>query len=186
VLERRGLLEVIRRPRIHRLKAKLNGEPGIQVMDVPVLKERIAIHLDQAQEPVRNYVCVLVSGVHNATLTAIEYAETLQATDIRCVTFALDPERSEQLGNRWLDERIPHPLEIEDAPFRDIGTSLVQFIRQFNPDGIERVVTVVIPEFVVNKPYHHLLHGHTALLMKRHLLFEPGVVVVSVPYHLES
>ena len=184
ILESRGLLEVIQRPWLHRLKGKLITQEGIQVMNVPVLKEEVTADVDQAQEPVRNHVCILVSGVHNATLTAIEYAETLQATDIRAVTFALEPERSEELGMRWLDERIPHPLEIEDAPFRDLGTSLVQFIRQFRPDGIERVVTVILPEFVVNRAYHHLLHGHTALLMKRHLLFEPGVVVVSVPYHL--
>ena len=47
-------------------------------------------------------------------------------------------------------------------------------------------MTVVIPEFVVSKTRHQFLHGQTALLVKRHLLFEKGVVVASVPYHLES
>jgi hypothetical protein len=58
-------------------------------------------------------------------------------------------------------------------------------VRRFNPDGIERVVTVVIPEFVVGKRRHNILHGQTGLLVKRHLLFERGVVVVSVPYFIE-
>ncbi len=40
------------------------------------------------------------------------------------------------------------------------------------------------PEFIVDKRRHQLLHGQTALLVKRHLLFEPGVVVASVPYQL--
>lgn len=30
------------------------------------------------------------------------------------------------------------------------------------------------------------LHGQTALLVKKHLLFERGVVVASIPYHLEA
>ncbi|MFN2490460.1 MAG: hypothetical protein ABR529_12125 [Actinomycetota bacterium] len=47
-------------------------------------------------------------------------------------------------------------------------------------------MTVVIPEFVVNKVRYQFLHGQTALLVKRHLLFERGVVVASVPYRLED
>jgi hypothetical protein len=60
------------------------------------------------------------------------------------------------------------------------------YVRQLHPDEVNTVVTVVIPEFVVSKSRHQFLHGQTALLVKRHLLFETGVVVASVPYHLES
>jgi hypothetical protein len=56
--------------------------------------------------------------------------------------------------------------------------------RHLEPDGKNRVVTVV-PEFVVSSWRHQLLHGQTALFIKRRLLFEKGVVAVSVPYHLE-
>jgi amino acid transporter len=180
------LLELIRRPSRHRLKASLLTEPGVQVLDVPVVMEDIEVGVDQAHEPARNYAVVLVSGVSNAVLQAIEYAETLRPTDIRAVTFGLDPEATSEIGDAWLKSRIPHPLEIDDAPFRDIGQSLVDYVRRFHPDGVDRVVTVVIPEFVVNKKRHQILHGQTALIVKRHLLFEPGVVVASVPYHLES
>jgi hypothetical protein len=75
---------------------------------------------------------------------------------------------------------------LEESAFRDIGHSLVSYIRHFNADGKDRVVTVVLPEFVVSSFRHQLLHGQTALLVKRHLLFERGVVVASVPYHLEE
>jgi amino acid transporter len=184
-LESKSLFEILRRPRLHRLKAMLLREPGVQVMDIPLLKDEIDPEADQAHEPARNYVCVLVGGVHNATLQAIEYAETLQATDIRAITFGLDPEETERIGDEWIRSGIPHPLEIEDSPFRDIGTSLMHYVRQFRPDGLDRVVTVVIPEFIVNKKRHQVLHGQTALIVKRHLLFEPGVVTVSVPYALE-
>ncbi len=63
---------------------------------------------------------------------------------------------------------------------------MLQFIRQFNPEGIHTVVTVIIPEFIVSKKRHQILHGQTALIVKRHVLFEPGVVAVSVPYHVEE
>jgi amino acid transporter len=186
LLQRRGLREIVRHPRIHRLKASLLAEPGVQVLDVPILKEGIDATRDEAAEPARNYVVVLVAGVHNATLEAIEYAETLRPTDLRAVSFGLDPSETERLGNQWFDARIPLPLELEDSPFRDIGESLTRYVRKFSPDGVDRMVTVIIPEFVVQKTRHQLLHGQTALIVKRHLLFERGVVLASVPYHLKG
>jgi hypothetical protein len=66
-----------------------------------------------------------------------------------------------------------------------MGRSLANYVEQFGADGRNRVVTIVIPEFVVRRLRHQLLHGQTALLVKRYLLFEPGVVVSSVPYHLD-
>jgi amino acid transporter len=184
VLKSRSLVEILKHPSLHRLKAALVAEGDIQVMDVPVLREETDPSIDQAHEPARNHVCVLVSGLHNASLQAIEFAETLRPTTVRAISFGLEPEATEKLGNDWLAQRVPIPLEIQDSPFRDIGASLVQYIRDFEADGLNRVVTIVIPEFIVTKWYHHFLHGKNALVLKRHLLFEPGVVTVSVPYHL--
>jgi amino acid transporter len=186
VLGRRGLMEIVRRPALHRLKGALLSEPGIQVLNVPILRAEIDPEVDEPSQPARNYAVVLVSGIHNATLQAIEYAESLGPSDLRAVTFALDPEESERLGDQWLANRIPVPLELHESPFRDIGLSLTRYVRDLGPEGQSRVVTVIIPEFVVHRLRHQLLHGQTALLVKRHLLFEPDVVVASVPYHLDK
>jgi hypothetical protein len=185
ILRRRGLIEIVTRSGLHRLKAAMLRERGVQVFDVPILRDEIDPDVDEATEPSRNYVCVLASNVHNATLQAIEYAETLRPTDLRAVSFGLEPEATEALGEAWLQERVPHPLEMEEAPFRDIGVSILDYVKQFRPDGVQRIVTLVIPEFVVKKTRHQILHGQTALLVKRHVLFAPGVVAVSVPYHLD-
>jgi hypothetical protein len=48
------------------------------------------------------------------------------------------------------------------------------------------VVTVFIPEYVVGKWWEHLLHNQSALRIKGRLLFEPGVMVTSVPWQLTS
>ncbi|MDQ3987580.1 MAG: APC family permease [Actinomycetota bacterium] len=184
VLASEGLYEIIRRPGLHRLKAKLVKEPDLQVLDIPLLATDIDPGVHQGHEPARNHVLVLISAVHNAVLEAIEYAETLRPSDIRAVSFGLDPEETERLGDQWLEARIPHPLEIEESPYRDLGESVTRYIKLLAPDGINRVVTVVIPEFIVSTQRHQVLHGHTALIVKRRLLFEKGVIVVSVPYHL--
>lgn len=185
ILGEKGFWEIVRHPTLHRLKQSLMALPGVQVMDIPIVRHEIDPDHDEAQEPARNYVVILVSAVHNSTLQAIEYAETLRATDIRAVSFGLDPHETEALGDAWLAARIPHPLEIQDSPFRDISSSLKSYINsQFGTSTKDRVITLVLPEWVVDKTRHQILHNQTALIVKRDMLFEPGVVVASVPYHL--
>ena len=47
-------------------------------------------------------------------------------------------------------------------------------------------ITVLIPEFVVDKWYENVLHGQSALQLKFALLNRPNTVVTSVPYHVEG
>ena len=179
-----SLIEIARHPTLHTLKGSLMGEIGVQVMNVPLIAEPMEPDIVEAREPAGNSVVVLTSGVHNGTLQAIEYGEALNPSDIRAVTFAVDPESAERLSVEWLDEGVPILLEIEDAPFRDVGAALDGYLRQFLQNREDHVVTVIIPEFVVEKWRHRLLHGQSALILKRHLLGMSGVVTVSVPYHV--
>ena len=82
---------------------------------MPVLRDGTASGIYLGHEPARNHVVVLVAGVHSAALQAIEYAETLQPFSLRAVSIGLDPRESEELGDQWLEARIPVPLKIEDS-----------------------------------------------------------------------
>jgi hypothetical protein len=46
-------------------------------------------------------------------------------------------------------------------------------------------VTVVLPEFVPARWWHHFFHNQRALLIKGALLFKANTIVTSVPFHLE-
>jgi hypothetical protein len=50
--------------------------------------------------------------------------------------------------------------------------------------AVSYYVTVILPEFLPAKWWHHLLHNQRALLIKGALLFRARVVVTSVPFHL--
>jgi hypothetical protein len=43
-----------------------------------------------------------------------------------------------------------------------------------------------VPEYVVGRWWEQLLHNQSALRLKTRLLFEPGVMVTSVPWQLRS
>jgi hypothetical protein len=45
---------------------------------------------------------------------------------------------------------------------------------------------VFVPEYVVGHWWEQILHNQSALRIKARLLFQPGVMVVSVPWQLKS
>jgi len=187
VLRRRRLIEVFTHPSVHRLKDGLLNEPGIQVLDIPVLQDEISGGVDAERHIFEeHHVIVLLSGVHNATLQAIEYAKTLQGTDLRGLNIVFDDSKTDAIRDEWAADGIPHDLEVEVSPFRDLGATVTEYVRRFEADGQDRVVTLVLPEFIVEKRRHQLLHNQTALIVKGRMLLEPGAVVVSVPYIVEG
>jgi hypothetical protein len=59
-------------------------------------------------------------------------------------------------------------------------------VKSLRSDSPRDVVTVFIPEYVVGKWFENFLHNQSALRLKGRLLYEPGVMVVSVPWQLQS
>ena len=74
------------------------------------------------------------------------------------------------------------PLEIVEAPYRDVGKPLLAHLRKITADP-EAAAVVVMPELIV-RGTDRLLHNQRALYLKRLLLFEPRVILTSVPYQL--
>jgi hypothetical protein len=73
-------------------------------------------------------------------------------------------------------------LEIEEAHFRDLGDPLLHYLRGITSEP-GAVAVVVMPELIFSGP-QRLLHNQRALYIKRLLLFEPRVILTSVPYRL--
>jgi len=61
---------------------------------------------------------------------------------------------------------------------------ILKFIYRVDRLRDDDVITVVIPEFVPNRWWQHLLHNQSSLLLKAALLFRENVIVTNVPYHL--
>jgi hypothetical protein len=74
------------------------------------------------------------------------------------------------------------PIDLSAAPYRDIGTPLLAYIRELTADP-DTVVNIVMPEIVV-RGWARVLHNQRALYIKRLLLFERHVILSSVPYQL--
>ena len=164
------------------LKLSLLFTRDVVVTNVPYVQGTTS-PLDTG-EPMRHVVVITVPAAHNATLRALEYAKTLDADDVRAVHVVLDPQKTEIHLSEWHELGTGQPLECLDSPYRDLSRLLVEYVRPMTADG-HTLVTVLLPEFVVRKWWHHILHNQNAFEIKLAFLSEPNVIVTSVPYHLD-
>lgn len=131
-------------------------------------------------------VIVPVSGIHRGVLPALQYASSLGASaHVTGVYVDANPETAADMRRDWETWGMGIPLEILESPYRSVVGTLVRYIADEERRHPDSITTVVLPEFVPRAWWQQLLHNQTALLIKGRLLFEPNVVVTSVPHHLK-
>ena len=162
-----------------RLKLRLLSEPGVVIADVPTVSRS---RTPEGRTPTKLAVRVLLSNMHGGSLRALNYATALGVADTRAVTFAFNSEASGRFVRDWQAAGSTLPLDLSEAPYRDIGDPLLRYVRELTADP-DTAVNIVMPEIVVHG-WARLLHNQRALYVKRLLLFEPRVILSSVPYQL--
>jgi hypothetical protein len=130
-----------------------------------------------------NTVLVPISGVHRAVVEALQYARSM-SDDVQAVYVNVDQTATEALKGEWARWGEGVRLVVLDSPFRSLMEPLLEHIDQTQEANPEDYVTVVLPEFLPARWWHHLLHNQRALLIKGALLFRKHVIVTSVPFHL--
>ncbi len=170
-----SLLSAVMHRSTFSLKLGLLREPGVAVTDVPKLGDDDAL-------PERAQVVVPVSAMHAGSLRALQYARSLGIRDTTAVYFADHEEEAQAMRDDWRQFPTGVPLEIVEDPYRDVGQPLLEYLRRVTADP-EAVAVVVMPELIV-RGTDRLLHNQRALYLKRLLLFEPRVILTSVPFQL--
>jgi amino acid transporter len=170
-----SLLSAVMHRSTFSLKLGLLREPGVAVTDVPKLGGDDVL-------PERAHVIVPVSAMHAGSLRALQYARSLGIRDTTAVYFADHEEEAEAMRDDWRRFPTGVPLEVVEDPYRDVGQPLLEYLRRVTADP-ESVAVVVMPELIV-RGTDRLLHNQRALYLKRLLLFEPRVILTSVPFQL--
>ena len=96
-----------------------------------------------------------------------------------------DEEATASLKDKWEHWGAGIQLIVLPSPYRELTRPLLRHIHRLAKENPNDIVTVVLPEFIPAKWWQHMLHNQSSLLLKGSLLFKRGVIVVSVPYHLE-
>jgi amino acid transporter len=147
------------------------------------------LELPRGEQPVlpsRNHAVVLVSRLHLPTMRAISYAKATRPSRLEALTIQIDEADTAELLRQWDEHDLDIPLVILESPYREITRPVLDYVRGLRRESPRDVVTVFVPEYVVGHWWEHLLHNQSALRLKARLLFEPGVMVTSVPWQLHS
>jgi len=147
------------------------------------VRQQLSLREIDPERPLRHTAIVPISAVNRATVYAIRYAKSI-AHEVEAVHIAIDPHKAEQIRQLWKTWGGGVPLRILESPYRSIVQPLVDHIDDLM-HGRRRneMVTVVLPEFVTAHWWEGLFHNQSAFLVKGALLFRPGVVVTSIPFH---
>ncbi|HEY2941539.1 MAG TPA: APC family permease [Vicinamibacteria bacterium] len=147
--------------------------------------EQLSLRGWTPEERRHNTVVVPISGVHRAVVQALQYAKMLSG-DVRAVYVDVDPKVTADVRREWEQWGQGVPLVVLPSAYRSLMEPLLEYIEQVDAERPDDFVTIVLPEFVPARWWHHLLHNQRALLIKGALLFKPNTVVTSVPFHLRT
>jgi amino acid transporter len=139
-----------------------------------------------AQHSSRHRVIMPVSGVHRGTLSALRYARML-SDDITAVHVSIEPAESEKVRRKWEKWGEGVRMVILNSPYRLLLEPLLEYIgdiAQRRQPG--ETMTIVVPEFISRHWITSPLHMNTAELLRSQLKRQPGIVIISVPYHMQD
>jgi len=131
----------------------------------------------------RNRVVLPIGGVHRGTLHALNYARSL-SDDVTAVHVALDEGEEAKLRAKWETWGDGVRLVLIPSPYRALIEPMIQYIREVAAQRqIGDMLTVVVPEFLPEKPWQNILHMQTVFFLRLGLLGLRNIVIIEVPYH---
>ena len=146
--------------------------------------EQLAVTTPRVSTEISHIMVVPIAKLNTISQQTIAYARSI-TPNVTAVHVSGDEESIRDLQAQWKDQNPDVSLVIIESPYRSLLGPLLHYIdgvRERYPDS---VVTVVLPEYVPVHWWEQILHNQTALRIKAALLFRPGIVVTSVPYHLQ-
>ena len=167
-----------------KLKRVFLYESGTVLIGIPHNPEKDP-EPKRLQAPTRLALVVVVSSVNRASMRAIQYARSLNPSELKAMSIQTEPGDAAKLTSEWGSLGVDVPLEVVDAPFRDLMQPLKRELREMRQSPGD-AIGVVVPEFVVPRWWQNLLHTQTAFFIKTALLFEDEVIVINVPYRVHS
>jgi hypothetical protein len=136
--------------------------------------------------PSKVHAIVLVSKVHRPTLRALAFARATRPDALTALTVNVDDADTRALQADWERYDIPVPLTVVESPYREITRPVLDYVKGIRRDSPRELVVVFVPQYVVGHWWENVLHNQSALRLRARLQFQPGVMITTVPWQLES
>ena len=97
-------------------------------------------------------------------------------------------EKDQEILQEFADYFPNITLKNINTSYRDIITPSVKYVKRIAQEAKQKnyTVTVLVPQFIPNKPWQNILHNQMSLKLKYALRWHEDVVVASYSYHLKE
>ncbi len=140
-------------------------------------------------------VVVLLQTWSKVSQKGLHFAYTL-SRDVQAVHVD-SGEEQDDLSRKWREYAeeparkagVPVPqLVVIPSPYRWVLRPIMDHVLELEAQNPDRQIAVLIPELVVSRWYHYLLHNKRAAVLKAMLLVRGNrrIMVINVPWYLTS
>ena len=129
-------------------------------------------------------VIVPIESVNRSSVQALRYAQSI-SKNVVAFNVSIDEEGAAKVKKKYDMLNISIPLVVQYSPYRQIVEPLLKFIdsEEYNYKKGE-IITVILPQFIVTKSWHQILHNRTRVFVEKQLLKYKHIVVATMPYQL--
>jgi len=151
--------------------------------------QELATETPLTPEAIRHTIVVPIGDLNRVAEQTLAYACAI-SLNVTALHIVDDPDALAAFRAAW-EKRVAVASFLQDvqlvlieSPYRSVTQPLLAYIDEIDAQDPDDTLTVILPEFVPAHWWEQALHNQTALRLKAALLFRPGTIVVSVPYHL--
>jgi len=134
----------------------------------------------------RNRVIVPIESLNKASIRALKYARTI-SDHVVAFNVSIDIESGENIKKNFALLHTDIPLQVQYSPYRKIVEPLLEYLESEEYSYKKGdMITVILPEFVVNKTWQRILHNDSGKHLSSQLLQYKHIVVARMPLHLKG
>ena len=184
-----GRMQLTRSARVgtelrQRITPAADGTQSEVRSEVPETNGLAGLHLPP--HILRHRIIVPVNGLHQGTMTALRYAQSL-SPDVTAVHVSMDAAQAESLGQQWTTWGEGIRLVILESPHNMVLEPLLEYIQgMIRLRQTNEIITVVVPQSVRPRWWTNLMRTQIGVLLRLSLPFETGIVITDVPYVLDG
>lgn len=165
------LVTIMIRIRRHYTKVRENLKVDKELEDLIIRKDTT------------NYVVVPVQTINKSFIKSLNYALLISSENMIVYHVSTSEEETKKLIDKFSKLGIAAELVIENAPYRNINDKLLSYVKEKH-DHLKKheVITIVMPQFIIAKWWHQVLHNQTSVFLRSSLKKMRNVAIVTVPY----
>ena len=165
--------------------APANGHttPRTQLPNGPDTK--VGAEAEETPEQLHHLIIVTLAALDLPGVRALAYAASLHQP-VLALHVSPAPDEAERFRGYWHAWGDHLPLEVLVSPYRAIVAPMINYIESLHRERSDLTITVIVPEIVVRRWWHRLLHNQIAPRLRRALRPLPKIVITTVPFHVSS